>query len=111
MTDRATRLLKIYSRLRRGPVTIEILTKWASKNGIEVSPRSLYRDLKEIEQLQLIDGETIVVTEGEKNRKIWKIEFSENQRHISEYDINSYALFKNFATLPVILRGRTRCSE
>ena len=103
MADKTTRILQIYSRLRRGPVTIEILKKWAYKNGIHVSERSLYRDLRDLEKLTLLEGEKVVVSEGEKNRKTWKIEFDSAQQELSEFDINSYALFKNFAPLPVVL--------
>ena len=99
MADKTTRILMIYSRLRRGPVTIEILKDWALSNDIFISERSLYRDLKEIEKIVLLDNERVVVTEGEKNRKTWKIEFNSASNALNDNDLTTYALFKNFAPL------------
>lgn len=106
MSDKANRLLRIYSRLRRGPVTIEIIKQWAKKNGFQISDRSLYRDLKEIEQSILLEGEKIIVTESEKNKKIWKIEYNKRANKITEFDINSFLLFKNFAPLALVSSRR-----
>lgn len=102
MSDKASRLLRIYSRLRRGPVTIEVIKQWARKNDIVISDRSLYRDLKEIEQSILFEGEKLVVTEGEKNKKTWKIEFVKSTNNLTDFDINSFLLFKNFAPLALV---------
>lgn len=103
MYRKANRLLKIYSLLKRGPVTIEIIKQWAQKNNINISERTFYRDLNDLENLLLLDDEKIVVKIGEKNKKVWKIEYADSNEELNEYDINSYLLFKSFLPLPVIL--------
>lgn len=103
MSDKSERLLKIYSRLKHGPVTLEIIKNWAKKNDIEVSTRTFYRDLKDLETSLMIDDERIVVTEGEKNKKTWKIEYNNSKSGLREFEINSYLLFKNLLPLPVVL--------
>lgn len=102
MSVKATRLLRIYSRLRRGPVTIDIIKDWARKNSIAISERTLYRDLNDIENSIMLEGEKIVVCEGEKNKKTWKIEFNYSHNNLTEFDINSFHLFKNFAPLSLV---------
>lgn len=106
MAEKSERLLKIYSRLKRGPVTIATIKDWAKKNDINISERTFYRDLKELEHSLILDGERLVVSEGEKNRKVWKIEYSGNAEKLDYFDINSYLLFKNFLPLPVVLARR-----
>ena len=103
MYHKSTRLLKIYGLLKRGPVTIETIKIWARKNNISISERTFYRDLIELENSLVLEGEKLVVKVGEKNRKIWKIEFEESNEDLNEYDINSYLLFKNFLPLPIRL--------
>lgn len=103
MSEKSERLLKIYSRLKRGPVTIEVIKNWAKTNDIKVSERTFYRDLKDLESSLMMDGERIVVSEGEKNKKTWKIEYNGSQNKLTEFDINSYLLFRNFMPLPVVL--------
>lgn len=39
MANKTERIIRIYNRLRRGPVTIDILYKWAKQVGIEISQR------------------------------------------------------------------------
>lgn len=99
--------MRIYSRLRRGPITIDIIKAWARKNDIQVSERTLYRDLKEIEQSIMPEGERIVVIEGEKNKKTWKIEYHNSADKLNDFDINSFLLFKNFAPL-VLVSARSK---
>lgn len=82
MSDKASRLLRIYSRLRRGPVTIEILKSWAVQNDIHVSERSLYRHLKEIEKIVLLDNEKVVVSEGEKTGKPGKFSLKMPRKYL-----------------------------
>lgn len=96
MADNIERIFRIYNRLRRGPVTIEIIHNWATNAGIEVSKRQLYRDLNKLTTLHLPDGENVVEYADEKNRKIWKLEFDESVEKLSQYDISSFFLFKNF---------------
>lgn len=102
MSDKASRILRIYARLRRGPVTIEILKDWAVSNDIFVSERSLYRDLKEIERIVLLAGERVVVTSGEKNRKTWKVLFEGENNPLNDEDLNTFILFRNFAPLSLL---------
>ena len=103
MSDKSERLLKIYARLKRSPVTIEIIRDWAKKNDIKVSERTFYRDLNDLENSLILDNERLVVSEGEKNKKTWKIEYSESKNKLTKFDINSYLLFKNFMALPIVL--------
>lgn len=96
MSVRLERLIRIYNRLRRGPVTIDIISKWARSAGIKVSDRQLYRDLNSLQNLHVAEGENILEYIDEKNRKTWKLEYEEDGEKISQYDINSFFLFKNF---------------
>jgi predicted DNA-binding transcriptional regulator YafY len=102
MSDKASRLLRIYSRLRRGPVTIEVIKEWAKRSHIEVSERQLYRDLKEIEQSVNLEGEQVIVYDGEKNRKTWKVEFKDSKTNLPLFDIDTFYLLKHFAPLTLI---------
>ena len=102
MSEKANRLLRIYSRLRKAPVTINTIKDWAKKNSIEISERTLYRDLEEIQKSILLEGEKIIEFIGEKNKKTWKIEFANSTDEVTEFDINSFYLFKNFAPLALI---------
>jgi hypothetical protein len=95
MSVRLERLIRIYNRLRRGPVTIEIISKWARSANIKVSDRQLYRDLNALLHLQIAKGENVVEFSDEKNKKTWKLEYDATEP-ITQYDINSFFLFKNF---------------
>lgn len=97
MSVRLERLIRIYNRLRRGPVTIEIISKWAKAAGIKVSDRQLYRDLNELKSLRIAEGENVTEYTDEKNRKTWKLEYDEGEEKLTQYDINSFFLLKNFA--------------
>lgn len=102
MPDHLERLIRIYNRLRRGPVTIDIISKWAKNAGIMVSERQLYRDLNRLKTLCIAEGENVVEYIDEKNRKTWKLEYSEGEEKLTQYDINSFFLLKNFAPYSVI---------
>ena len=39
MAAHLERIIRIYNRLRRGPVTIDVLSKWATNAGIEVGTK------------------------------------------------------------------------
>ncbi len=106
MSDKSERLLKIYSLLKRGPLTVELLNQWAERHGIQISPRTFYRDLKDLENSLFIEGEKLVVTTGEKNKKVWKIEYQNSHKGLLDFDISSYILFKNFLPLPVVSARR-----
>ncbi len=103
MSQKSERLLRIYSRLKQGPVTIEIIKEWALNNNINISDRTFYRDLDDLEIALLLTDEKLIVKTGEKNKKIWKIEFKSSNSNLDEFDINSYLLFKNFLPLPIVL--------
>ncbi|MEJ7675008.1 MAG: hypothetical protein WKF59_20485 [Chitinophagaceae bacterium] len=51
MGNNIERLIRLYNRLRRGPVTIDIISKWAKNADINVSTRQLYRDLNSLQHL------------------------------------------------------------
>ncbi|WP_132051686.1 helix-turn-helix transcriptional regulator [Pseudocnuella soli] len=97
MSVRLQRLIRIYNRLRRGPVTIEIVSRWAKGAGIPVSDRQLYRDLNTLQNLHIAKGENVITFTDEKNRKTWKLEYDAGEEPISPYDINSFFLLKAFA--------------
>ncbi|OQP50280.1 hypothetical protein A4H97_00070 [Niastella yeongjuensis] len=102
MSAHIERLIRIYNRLRRGPVTIEIISQWAKTAGIKVSDRQLYRDLNQLKSLQIAEGENVIEYINEKNHKTWKLEYDEASEKISQYDINSFFLLKNFAPHSII---------
>ena len=95
MSAHPERLIRLYNRLKRGPLTIEIARKWAAQAGIEVGERQLYRDLNKLKFLAINDEENIVEFSDEKNKKTWKIEFKESKNKVTLYDINSFYLLKN----------------
>ncbi|MEC5157290.1 helix-turn-helix transcriptional regulator [Chryseobacterium sp. MP_3.2] len=102
MSEKSKRLMMIYSRLKSGPVTIEMLSSWASKNEVQISSRSFYRDLADLENSIIPANEKLVVSVGEKNRKTWKIEYINDEKPLTEFDINSYILFQNFMPLSIV---------
>ena len=102
MSAHLERLLRIYNRLRRGPVTVEIVSAWARSANIKVSDRQLYRDLNQLKSLQIAEGENVIEYIDEKNRKTWKIEFVEFSEILTHYDINSFFLLKNFAPNAIV---------
>ena len=102
MSTRTERLIRFYNRLRRSPVTIEIMLKWIKQAGIEISQRQLYRDLNELKSLNISKGENIIEFVDEQNRKTWKLEFDETQTAITQFDINTFFLIKNFIPSGII---------
>lgn len=107
MAAHLERIIRIYNRLRRGPVTIEILSKWVANAGIEVSDRQLYRDLNKLKTLQITEGENVIEFSDEKNRKTWKLEYKEEGGKLTAFDINSFFLLKNFAPYAILEERRT----
>lgn len=101
MPVRLERLIRIYNRLRRGPVTVEIISKWAKGAGITVSDRQLYRDLATLKDLQIAAGENVVEFSDEKNKKTWKLEYDDASEAVTQYDINSFFLFRNFIPVSI----------
>ena len=102
MPQSIERIIRVYNRLRRGPVTIEIIYQWAKNAGIDVSKRQLYRDLNKLQHLKFTEGENVVEYTDEKNRKTWKLEYDESSETITQYDINSFFLFKNFVPFTIM---------
>lgn len=106
------RIIRIYNRLRRGALTIDVLSKWVISVGIEVSPRQLYRDLNQLKSLRFAEGENIIEYIDEKNRKTWKLEYKEEAGKLTPFDINSFFLLKNFAPFAVLEeRWALRCTN
>ncbi|HMG67331.1 MAG TPA: WYL domain-containing protein [Chitinophagaceae bacterium] len=101
-TKRIERIIRLYNRLRRGPVTIEIISKWAKQAGIILSDRQLYRDLNELQHLRFAEGENVIEFIDEKNKKTWKLEYDAASETVTQYDINSFFLFKNFVPYCII---------
>src|ERR1700709_17407 len=95
-SPKAINLLRIYNRLRQSPVTLDVLFQWAERQGIKISRRSLYRYLDDLEQTVHFQGEKLLVYEGEKNKKVWKIEFDKSSGSLSQFDINTYYFIRNF---------------
>lgn len=102
MSEKSKRLMMIYSRLKSGPVTIDMLSNWAKKNDVQISSRTFYRDLYDLENSVILPNQKLVVAIGEKNRKTWKIEYINQEEPLTEFDINSYILFQNFLPLSII---------
>ena len=104
MSCKIERLIRIYNRLRRGPVTVDILHKWTKQTEIIVSPRQLHRDLQELCNLKLNEDEKVVMEElGDKNQKIFKLIFTNNdEEKLDDYDLNTYNLLRNFAPWSII---------
>ena len=65
MSDKSERLLKIYARLKRSPVTIEIIRDWAKKNDIKVSERTFYRDIARLVELNFLDDQDGLIIVGD----------------------------------------------
>lgn len=80
-----------------GPVTIEIISKWSKSAGINVSIRQLYRDLNTLQNLRIAEAENVVEFVDEKKRKTWKLEYNAEAEKVTQFDINSFFLLKNFA--------------
>lgn len=101
MPTKAGRLLMMYNRLKHSAVTIEIIQRWAKNAGISISQRQLYRDMDLINGL-LQKNEVLKVSQSEKNRKTWKIEFAESsEEKVSDNFINSFYLLRNFCPLNI----------
>lgn len=96
MANNTERLIRIYNRLRRGPVTIEVIQVWAKNAGINISTRQLYRDLKALQILKIAEDENVVEFTDEKNRKTWKLEYENSKEVINQFDLNTFMLFRNF---------------
>jgi hypothetical protein len=95
-------LLRLYSRLKQSPCTIDILVDWKNKNGFTFHDRSLYRYLNELANNLAIQGETIDVSTNEKNKKVWKLVYDNSGNELSLFDINTFFLTKNFVPKSII---------
>lgn len=101
-SSKAVNLLRIYNRLRQSPVTLEVLYQWTGRRGIKISKRSLYRYLDDLEKTVQFQGEKMTVYEGEKNKKVWKIEFDKSSNSLTQFDINTYYFIRNFIPQSII---------
>ena len=95
-SPKAVNLLRIYNRLRQSPVTLDVLFQWTERIGIKISRRSLYRYLNDLENTVQFQGERLIVYEGEKNKKVWKIEYDKSSATLNQFDINTYYFIRNF---------------
>lgn len=105
---KSTNILHIYDRLRQSPVTLDVLHDWVKKSGIDVSRRTLYRYLDDLASSIVFQGEKLVIYENEFNKKVWKIEFDHSAILLSQFDINSYYILRNF--IPQSLSGPREAS-
>lgn len=108
MSAKLDRLFNIYNLLKSRPVTISYISTWAERRNLKISERTFYRDLRELEKVMLGANEKIVVSIGEKNKKTWKIEFSESEE-LNEFDIDTYYIIQNF--LPSSLYNSRKDSQ
>lgn len=99
-------LLRLYSRLRQSPCTIDILSDWKRQNGFEFHDRSLYRYLNDLTNNLAIKGETIEILYNEKNKKTWKLVFEKSSKDLTLFDINTFFLTKNFVPKSIIDRRK-----
>ncbi len=51
MSKKSKNLLRVYNRLKRGPVNIEVIKQWAKSHDLNISERTLYRYLDELEDI------------------------------------------------------------
>ena len=77
MSKKSKNLLRIYNRLKRGPVNIEVIKQWAKSHDLNISERTLYRYLDELEDI-VQHNEKLIITEGEKNKKLSMIKVPQN---------------------------------
>lgn len=81
MSEKAKRLMMIYSRLKSSPVTIEMLSSWAKKNDVQISSRTFYRDLYDLENSIIPPNEKLVVAVGEKTEKPGRLNTLTKKNH------------------------------
>ncbi|MDE1192292.1 MAG: WYL domain-containing protein [Arachidicoccus sp.] len=88
MLDKLNILTRIIEKIKRFPVTFESMKEWIRYENIEISDRTLYRYLKDTEDLCLNDGH-ITTFNGEYNKKTWKFEYDNSNNELNETDIYS----------------------
>jgi predicted DNA-binding transcriptional regulator YafY len=95
--NKATILLVLYKELRKGDLDINKIEKIAKNNKWFVTNRTLYRYMENLCADFQSPGEKIKVIALENNKKLWKIVYDGyGQDHITEDDIVSYFLLKNY---------------
>lgn len=82
-------------------MSVEDIKSWAKNSDLNISSRTIYRDLLDLENDLAVKGEKLVVITSEKNKKTWKIEFERSDDSLNEFDLTSYVLFKNFTPLSI----------
>lgn len=104
MSSKSEIILKLYERLRQGPCTIAILTRWKKQNGYTFSDRQFYHYLSELEcsLSKGNTGESIETDKGEHNAITWKLVYDKSKKGLSPYDINTFYLIKHFVPNSII---------
>ncbi len=95
MFEKLNLLTRIIEKIKRFPVTFESMREWMKYENIEISDRTLYRYLKEAEELRMNDGRIITI-EGDFNKKTWKFEYDSSDNELKENDIVSFLMLKGF---------------
>jgi predicted DNA-binding transcriptional regulator YafY len=95
-STKSINMFRIYDRLKHSPVTLDVLYDWVRKEGIKVSRRTLYRYLNNLETTVDFRGEKLVIYHNELNKKVWKIEYDNSESLLTQFDISSYYILRNF---------------
>jgi len=85
----------LYEKLKAGPCTIRILTKWRDKHGYTFTERTLYHYLKELERMDF-PGETLHREAGNNNMFTWQVIFDKSEKELNITDINTFLPGKVF---------------
>ena len=101
-TSHTQRLLRIKELLVQQPYCVSSLHAKLKDEGIVIGERQIYRNIKEIGETLLKEGEKL--NPSQKGDKVWMIETSCDAAQLSTYDINSYIISQ--ATNPNCLKGR-----
>lgn len=99
------RLKNITILLNELPQTIESLTHHFTNLGVKVSSRQLYRDMEEVGQYFLREGEKLEQRKMEFNRIMWLINKNVNAEQIDSYDIDTF-LISNLTIPAGLVIGR-----
>ncbi len=99
-TSHTQRLLRIKELLVRQPYSVKNLQAQLKSENIAIGERQLYRNIKEIGETLLNDGERL--TAPQKGAMMWMIEVDVPK--LSPYDVNSFIISQ--ATNPSCLKGR-----
>lgn len=101
-TSHTQRLLRIKELLIRQPYSVKSLQAQLKSENITIGERQLYRNIKEIGETLLSDGERLAAPQ--KGAMMWMIEIDKDVPKLSTYDVNSFIISQ--ATNPSCLKGR-----